>query len=490
MKFSIKNAKKGYVFIWPILYLLSLVPILLLEKYNFPSADDFGFGTYARIAWTDTHNIFCVLAAACKKVAEVWQTWQGTYSSVFLMALQPGIFGDNFYWITTWIMVGALSISVIWLFKVIFVDCLGSQKEWALAAASIYLLVAVQCMIDKTQGFFWYNGAVHYMLPQAMLFILSALVLKMMIKSENVKRYVIIGMLLIIYIGGGNLITGLECGIWLFTTGAVFVIFKKKVLVKRISLFLITWIIAFGINVIAPGNSVRQASFADHPSVISAVLQSFFYGLDFVFGRWQSWTILACAMLILPFVIRTIQSYKGGFSFPLPGLVMFYSYCILASMFTPSVYANGEPGAGRIYNIIYLTYLLLLVVNMLYFYGWYWKKYGGFKVLEEKAFGLWLSAGLLGFGFCFCIEAGVNSDTFTSTSALKSIVSGEAKEYRQQQQQRLQILLNEDIMDAELPTFTVKPELLFYEDISSDASGWINVRMAAYYEKGSVKLEE
>ena len=490
MKQRGKILKTWYIWIWPTTYLLSLIPVLLLEKYNFPSADDFGFSTYTRLAWADTHNFRAVLAAACRKVAEVWQTWQGTYSSVFLMALQPGIFGDGFYWITTWIMIGGLTLSVWYLFKVIFQECLNGHRGISIAVASVYLLIAVQCMIDKTQGFFWYNGAVHYMVPQAALFFLTGMVLKMIRTEATKMQHVVAGVLLIVYIGGGNLITGLECGIWLVTAIAFLIFVKRKSMVRSLFLFLGAWVLGFGINVMAPGNSYRQAAFTDRPGIIRSVLQSFYYCLDFVFKQWQSWAILLLVLLVLPYVIEAVQNYQGNFRFPCPLLVPIYSYCLLASMFTPSIYANGQPGAGRIYNIIYLTYLLLIVVNLVYLYGWYWKKYGVEKKLEEKDERIWQAAVLLVAGFCFCIEAGVDTGSFTSTSAMMSLISGEAQEYKMQQDQRMKLLLDESVTDVALQAFSIKPELLYYEDIEYDPSGWINTRMANYYRKSVVWLED
>lgn len=488
---------KWYTVIWPLLYAVSLIPVLMLEKYNFPCADDLGYSIYTRLAWVDTHSLVAVFMAACRKVAEIWQEWQGTYSSVFLMALQPGIFGDGYYWITTWILTGVLSLAVYYLFDVIFRKCLGSGRGTAVAAASVYLLVTVQCMVDKTQGLFWYNGAIHYILPQAALFFLTGVALKLAKEDIRNRWRLAAGGFLIVYIGGGNLVTGLECGIWMFSAIVLAAFGKKdmpdvkkrKCFLKKMSFFLAVWMVSFGINVIAPGNWNRQEEFVNRPGVIRSVLQSFYYCLDFVFTQWHDWTILIFILLMLPFVVKTVQNYRGNFCFPYPLLVPVYSFCLLASMFTPSVYASGEPGAGRIYNIIYLTHLLFIVINLLYLYGWYWRKYGEKKV-EEKDGHIYQIVVFGAAAFCFLITAGVNMDSFTSTSALVSLVTGEAQEYKRQQEERLEILLDDAISDAELKEFTVKPYLLFYEDIEPDAKIWKNLRMRDYYRKNAVRLVE
>ena len=157
-------------------------------------------------------------------------------------------------------------------------------------------------------------------------------------------------------------------------------------------------------------------------------------------------------------------------------------------MFTPSVFASGVPGAGRIYNIIYLTHMILIVVNMIYLYGWYWRRYGG-RCIEEKELYLYQGISMLAAFFIFGITAAVNQDTYTSVSAIVSIADGEAQKYRQEEEKRIEILMNESIPDPVLKEFSVKPYLLFYEDIEEDTGNWKNIRMSQYYRKHSVSLQ-
>ncbi len=523
--------------VWFLIYLISLVPIVILGFYNFPCADDLGYSIYTRHAWLDTHSIFSVLKAACQKVAESYHTWQGTWSSIFLMALQPGVFGEKWYGVTVLLMTGVMSVSVFYLFHCIFVRWLGGRKAISIAAASIVLLVAIQCMVDKTQAFFWYNGAVHYILPQSGLFVLMGIVLSLAMLSEHKARkkqmLFAAGNLLTALIGGGNYVTGLECGIWLATAVLLLVLSKrgewKKTAVflgvwalsfginaaanyvtglecgiwlatavlllvlskrgewKKTAVFLGVWALSFGINAAAPGNFVRESEFAYRPGVIRSILQSFYYCLDFVFQQWMGWEIVVLLFLIAPFVCKGIQDYSGKFQFRYPLLVVGYSFCILSSMFTPSVFASGIPGAGRIYNIIYLTHLLLLVINMIYLYGWYWVRYGG-KKMEERHLLTFRLAAFGAAGFIFGITAAVNIDTYTSVSAVASILSGEAAEYQKQQEERLLILENPKISDAVLREFSEKPYLLFYEDIEEDTGNWKNLRMSSYYRKNTIRL--
>jgi Zn-dependent protease with chaperone function len=210
-----KKVWKYSVIFWGVIFVVSLIPIILLSTYNFPCADDLGYSIYTRHAWVDTHNLFAVLGAAGRKVAESYQIWQGTWASIFLMALQPGILGDGTYWIGTLMLLAALIFSVYYFMKVFWGKWLGSSKTQRFIVTFLFLFFGIQFLIDKTQGLFWYNGACHYIFPWSALLALAGIVVSMTVDSRHGKRKSIIGILLAIYIGGGNLVTGLECGIWL-----------------------------------------------------------------------------------------------------------------------------------------------------------------------------------------------------------------------------------------------------------------------------------
>lgn len=492
MKFNrIWNEKKFWKWaavFWGVILIISLIPVIALAFYNFPCADDLGYSIYTKHAWEETHSLLAVLAAAWRKVAESYFTWQGTWTSIFVMALQPAIWGEEWYWIGTTLLIAALSCSGFFFMNVIFHNFLGSEKKIASIASSIYLLVAIQCMTDKTQGLFWYNGASHYIFPWAAFLALMGILMKMTVKEQHAGRKMAAAVLLAVYIGGGNLVTGLECGIWLFLAIGLCVLFRNRGMVKNICIITGFWAVSYGANVAAPGNWNRQEEFTYRPGVIRSVLQSFYYCFDFVFEQWTNWGILLFVFLMLPLVVRAVQGYKGKFSFPCPLLVPIWSYCVLSSMFTPSVYASGNPGAGRIFNTIFLTYLILIVVNLIYLYGWYWMKYGCEKKMEDRELQIWHIAGTLGAAFCLLIVAGVTPERFTSVSAALSLAEGEAEAYWNQEEERLEILRDSSIQDAELKEFTRKPELLFYEDIEPEADNWKNVRMSGYYGKNTVKL--
>lgn len=104
---------------------LTLLPVAALSVYNHPCSDDYSYGLYVAQAVRSGGSLWEVLAAAAKETAETYLDWQGTFSAVFLMALQPAAFGEGFYALTPWIMVGSLVFSTFFFLKEVCVRRLG-----------------------------------------------------------------------------------------------------------------------------------------------------------------------------------------------------------------------------------------------------------------------------------------------------------------------------------------------------------------------------
>ena len=75
-----KTEKRIAVFSYYYCFLFfGLIPILVIAKYNYPCADDFGFSAYSRIAWKETHSLLQVLKGAIITVKDRWLGWQGPF---------------------------------------------------------------------------------------------------------------------------------------------------------------------------------------------------------------------------------------------------------------------------------------------------------------------------------------------------------------------------------------------------------------------------
>ena len=83
-----KMAAAGLVLI----YLLSLIPVLAVARYDCASGDDYGFGAAAHQAFVRTGSMAAAVQADVYHVGEVYEIWQGTWLSCFLCGLHPEVF--------------------------------------------------------------------------------------------------------------------------------------------------------------------------------------------------------------------------------------------------------------------------------------------------------------------------------------------------------------------------------------------------------------
>ncbi len=475
------------------LFIAGLIPIFLLGRYDYPSADDYGFSAYSHVAWMQSHSIIQVLKGAGETVIERWYGWQGTFSSIFVMALQPGIWG--MYSMVPWIMIGAMTLSTLFFFYVFLRKLIQVRPAIFISISMIYLIFALECMIDKIQGFFWFNGAAHYMIPHCVALCLFTLLFFMMIEEKRTLLRMVSACLLAAFTGGANYITALITLI-LFVSAIVLLLFmKQKQKCRLLVLPFLVFTAAFLLNALAPGNVVRQTEMTVRPGVIKSVLLSFYYCVEYMVDTWFNWTYLLFVFALLPFLWEVVKTFGKRFSYPAPLLVFIYSYCVLSAMFTPSLFAGGEPGGGRIFNIMFLDFMILTILNIFYFMGWLYRKLGFAEQVSgsclEKADVKWYLLAVLCLGiFVGAMYTKVDPDYFTSTSALYSLVTKEGKDYGIETAERENILkqaVESDTPDIAIPRLTIHPYLLFWSDIEEDAEGWTNKSMAKYYGRDSIR---
>lgn len=72
-----------------ILLAVSLLPLLLLGRYNVMCADDYDYGRAVHDTWLATGSVWQSIRTAWQQNMTFYRDWQGTYVSCFLMAGCP-----------------------------------------------------------------------------------------------------------------------------------------------------------------------------------------------------------------------------------------------------------------------------------------------------------------------------------------------------------------------------------------------------------------
>ena len=459
---------------------LSIVPLLIIACYNQMCADDYCYGLLTHKAWLESHSVINTLYAAIDQVKLSWNTWQGTYSAIFLMALQPGIFSEETYFLSTYIILFFFIGGVIYFSKVLFKENCGMGNSFIVIILSIFFFYTIQWIPVPSQAFYWYNGSIYYVAFYGIMMFYFGMLIKVII-TDKCKPVMIAGLLAVAMIlGGGNYITALitvelECIFvivcWIYMRGRMIRVFIPTIMNC----------IGFFISVMAPGNQVRQQNYQNRElDALSAILYSISYSIKAI-NQWMNiWLLLGIALLI-PFIWTAVAKLKCDWKYP--GGVIILSFFVFASSFAPTFYAMGSEGPGRVKNLQYVYFISMVFFDLFYIEGWLLKRLKPNLIMSEKNMRNYVNIILV----CLVVSLVFMSDevSLISHSAEHSLSCGEAKIYKQEAQKRIDILQGSSEV-AKLSEFTVRPYVLYFDDITNDESDWRNQGMAQWYGKSKV----
>lgn len=465
---------------------LMLVPMLVVARYNVPCADDYHYGASTYYTWQATHSLAAVLRAAGEKVAERYANWQGTYSAIFLMALQPAVFGNGFYALVPFLTLGMLAAGTCFFCLSLFAKLLGASRWQALVLALVWLDIDTQLLPSAVQGFYWYNGAIFYTFffgVQLFYFGLLARYLAMGHASRRRSAAFLTGLCALgLFLGGGNLVTAFGTLLVLVCVLCLLAIMKSRQ--WRALLLPLAFLLAgFLVNVCAPGNSVRQQSMGDPLPAPLAVLRAVQEAV-LQFDKNLTLPILLALVFLLPVLWNAAANAHLSFRWPL--LFFVFTFGLYAAQFCPTWYALKQAGPARLLDIIFYSAFFWMAVNLFYFLGWLqrrlWAENGAVPQGRYTIGFVAVTAALLAVS-CFAMRDMLN---FTSIQALNALRTGQAQQYHAEFEARVEILEDTTQPDAVLQPYSVRPRVLYFDDATSDAADWRNGAIAYYYGKHSV----
>ncbi|MBS6396212.1 MAG: hypothetical protein KH452_03515 [Clostridiales bacterium] len=139
-----------------------------------------------------------------------------------------------------------------------------------------------------------------------------------------------------------------------------------------------------------------------------------------------------------------------------------------------------------------MNYIILLVLGYSYLLGWLvakqqekqiWRKVSDFYETIPSGVCIGLAVLLAGL---FCIG---NFQSYgISLEAARELVSGEAKQYHGEYLERKELFQNTEMRNVEVDPYSVKPYLLFFDDITDDPENWKNTGVSDFYDKDTVRL--
>lgn len=465
--------------------IISLIPLLTVSFYNHPAADDYNYGIYT-MEVLKNEGLTGVGKGLINTVKLFYSTWQGTYSAIILMSLQPSIWGNNFYFLGTFILLFFFLLGNYLLLKELIYNKLNLSKSNLIIVFALLSFITIETLPSLTQGFFWWNGSCYYTLFYSLFLIELALILKYSRKNSKILYFIIC--FLIVFIAGGNYVTALQQIIVLFFLNLYLLLKDKNK--KGIPLLFLA-ILGLFISAIAPGNAYRAAVLEGY-GIIKGIIYSFLSALSHLY----KWNSLIGNIFIIAIIIILYQSYdKNETNFKYPIIFSTLTFCIFSAQFTPSLFAQGTVGEGRLLNIIYYSYYWFMILNIYYWLGWIRCKLKTEKILTKNSYKNLLPmirkyrlSTMLFLIITACVIGLYTKEDYSTYKAYKILKDGSAKQYSEEYKARIKILESET-KNVVLKEFSVKPEPLFYSEITTDPKHWLNVPIKEIYNKESVVLE-
>ena len=198
------------------------------------------------------------------------KTRRALYNPAFVLALQPAVFGEQFYALTGFFMLAILYGGNLFFCHQVFHRQLGCRRLESTAYGCMLSFVMVQWMPSVVQGLYWFNGAMNYVLFFSLLEVFFCLLL--LIQKDCGRRKNISGTAAALVVGillaGGNHITAFmgilwqQCFLW------------RRCLEKGVASCcaafcrcLVFWL-DFSLMLSSPGTKIRQSHFTDTPGVM------------------------------------------------------------------------------------------------------------------------------------------------------------------------------------------------------------------------------
>ena len=480
--------------------LACLVPLLLISPYNHSYADDWHYAVPVHQALEAGGGLFGALWAALVQVGNTFISWQGTYSAIFLMALEPGVFGEQFYAISGPLVLALLIWGNCYLARVLLGEFSGLPTPGWLSVAALVTCVELCVMVSPVEGVFWYNSALYYTGYQAIAQILAAQILRLAAYPDSRRGRVVGATLLAAFVAGGNFVTAFACieaallaCVWLWATG-------RRAQLRRIALPVGVLVLGTAVSMLAPGNAVRQETqfSQDGAGVVGTITGAFVYaGKDAMAWLGNPYALLGLGCLVLLAVAVARQNHL---SYRKLWFAIFVSGEVFVSSYTPTLWSMGNEGPGRVENVRMELLVVLVALLVFWLVGLVVR---GFERTDVSTRGPlvpvlspWLRGGacacmllacLLGAGLAsYAAQSKAQADKVMPVSAAFSLKDGSAIEYDAQVHRRLDFLSTTPELDVEVAFYTAGPKVLFMGDVRDNMDNYINYRLAQWYHKDSI----
>ena len=251
-----KNSLRLPAVISVALFVLTLLPIILIAPFGHATGDDLGYGAHVMQALRDGTGIAGALSNIAGEIVSKWYTWQGTWASIFLFCIEPGVFGEKFYTIVPLLAVAMFCIGTGYFLYHFLTRVMRISRAAFVTIFSLLSILAIQYMPYMRGGIFWYTSVAHYLIPYCAAMVSAVFADRFLQTGQN--KYLAGMCLLMAYLGGASypaIVLSLELTLLLILYAAADGRMSRRRILILLPLALM--LAGFCVSAAAPGNKVR-----------------------------------------------------------------------------------------------------------------------------------------------------------------------------------------------------------------------------------------
>lgn len=453
------------------LLLLALVPILLVGGCAHPSSGDLALSRLVHRAAVEGTSVLGALAAT---VGRNYLGWDGSFASVALSALQPGLLAEGAYVLTPVLLLAALILSTAALTYALLRRWLGLNRwSWLCVTAGLLLVTVLHQPSPRDAFLLWSSGA-DCTVSFSLALLLFTCLIRLRLGPKHPRALLCAALLLAVLTGGGDPIPGLLTGA-LLTGYALCTLRDRKWLPQVLPVWAV-FLACLLINVLSPGSGVARAS-APGLSPVRAVHMALL--LTWPNTQWNlHLTLLALLVGLVP-LLREVPRHTS-FSFPYPGLVTGAAALLAVLQNALAMYIAGVDLSPAAMNATFNTLPWLLLLTEGYWVGWFTRRRAADAPRPGSAGPV--KAALLIGSIGLILSAGGSAPA----KCLTPLTNGSARAFDAQVSGWVQVLSDPQADPVELTQLTMPPFLLYDYSLADDPENYINTTYADYYGKTSV----
>lgn len=471
------------------------LPLVYIAQYIWPCSDDFEMSLWSKMAFDATGSVFQTVIKALEYALDYWKKYEGTFSSLFLMALQPGIWGDQYYGIGVAVLVVGLVLCTFTLTYVLIVKCARAPKSIWLILTAVPMMAWFMWIVSTEEAFFWWTGASNYVGFHSWVMLMIAVVIGIYRDYDSysgLKRKLLYLLCFgCFFLGGGNYLSALLLVLVLLGVLAA-AIYGRRANRCILACLFVSAMTALLLSVFAPGNSFHMIRDVETDiSVLDAICISIRDGIYDIYAWTHIPQFLLFAMVI-PFVWTLARG--SGCKFRLPLVATILSGGLFLAEYAPISYSYGGFEPGRIINLYYWNYYWLVMFNLFYWIGWIDRKVkerkGKVREYLVQKQNCWQAFYVLVAAVLFVSCLGIRGLRETNPGwVYAELIKGRYRMTDEFMADRIAYFeqhQGEDVVVEEIP---YKSVITYFDDLFPDTDHLVNRTMAEYYGVKSITLK-